>query len=264
MQTSVIFKYYCFAIIVVTTFVSCQSSSKDIYSELEKFDNSLDSLIKEETYSENRFLIFQADTLYNNPTLIEETCYQVIGKDSIRVDANCHLYTFSKSHLITNSSEDFLGHKFVQKFIYFKDKINNKEMENLRLKRSDTIYFGRLKKYNAKGYVVKSIESHESQLHQVGKSIVTNDYRLLEIFRYHDNSVTTWTKRYFNKKYNIDSLRNSKTTQLTTSKIYDAWEADKNNYSYVMDRYGNWTAKVKKGENPDVYYRKYTYKNDID
>ena len=259
---SVIFKYYS-SVIILIVFFSCKPSNESIYSALEKFDNSLDSLIEEETY-ENGFLIFQADTLNNDPIAVEETCYQVVGIDSIKIDANCHLYTFSKNQLLTNSSEDFRGNKFVQKFIYFKDRINNKEMENLRLKNSDTIYFGRLKKYNAKGYLVKSIESYESRSQQKDGSIVISDYRLLEIYRYNDSSVTIWTKRYFNKKYNIDSLRSAKTTELTTLMKYNIWDADKQNYAYITDEYGNWTVKIKKAENPDVYYRRYTYKKCID
>lgn len=246
----------CLIIILIAGNFSCEPSHNGIYSELEKFDNSLDSLIEGETYSENKFLIFQADTLHHEPTAIEETCYQVVGSDSIKIDANCHQYTFSKNYLATNSREDFQGHKFIQKFIYFENSINNKELEHLRLKRSDTIYIGRLRKYNAKGYLVKSIETYKSQQDD-GSSF--NDYRLLKIYRYADSSVTIWTKRYFNKKYNVDSLRNSKTTALTTPKQYNAWEADKNNYSYVKDEHGNWIVKIRKGENPDVYYRKYTY-----
>jgi hypothetical protein len=249
---------YCLAASFII-FLGCKPSKQDLYVELERFDNSLDSLIAEETSGEMDYLIFQGDTLRNSPTAIVETCYQVIGNDSIKVDANGHLYKFDKCHLLMNSSEDFLGNKFVQKYIYFEDKIDNEMMESLRKQKSDTIYFGRLRKYNANGHLVKSIESYESRGQKDDGSIIANDYRLLEIHRYNDdNSVTTWTKVYFNKKYSIDSLHNVKVRKSTFVR-HNSWEEDKYQYSYDLDKYGNWTAKRRKREDPDVYYRKYTY-----
>ena len=255
---SVDLRCYCLVAIFII-FLGCKPSKQDLYSELEVFDNSLDSLITEETHGKISYLIFQGDTLRNNPTAIVETCYQVIGNDSIKVDANGHLYKFDECHLLMNSSEDFLGNKFVQKYIYFEGKIDNAMMESLRKQKSDTIYFARLRQYNANGQLLKSVESYESKGLRNGGSTIVNDYRLLQVYTYHDgDSITTSTKAYFNKKYDIDSLRSVKVRKSTFVR-HNSWEADKYKYSYVLDKYGNWIVKRRKSVDPDVYYRKYTY-----
>lgn len=252
-------KYFSISICLIIL-ICCKKSNEHIYADLEKFDNSLDSLVTEITQNKPDYLIFQSDTLKNNVKSIEEICFQIIENDSIKIDANCHIYKFYKNQLIINSSENILGGRFVQKYVYFADKIDNKLLDNLRNKKSDTIYIGYLKKYNSKGNLVKFVESNLWNETNKDGSIVTNENRLLEVYRYNNgNSVTTWRKEYFNKQYNIDSLRNTKIKEFTSNR-YNAWDSDRNNYSYKTDKYGNW--KVKKNnkiENPDIYYRKNLY-----
>ena len=239
--------------------LSCNPSKEEIYTELEKFDNSLDSLISIDTYTKPNSLIFQADTLNNNPKTIEETCYQIIENDSIKIDANCHIYKFNNNELVLNSSEDFLGRKFVQKYIYFSDKIDNKLIERLRETKSDTIYFGNVNKYDNKGRRIKFVESGVWNENENGVTKV-NENRRVEVYKYNNNqTVTTWRKEYFNKEYNIDSLNKTKITTFTSSKN-NTWSYDHKEYTYKNDKFGNWIEKRnKKKENPEVYYRKYSY-----
>lgn len=240
-------------------FICCKNQKNGVYLALEKFDNSLDSLIAGKTFSKPNSLIFQSDTLYNDPKTVEETCYLFIEKDSMKVDANCHIFRFENNDLIMNSSEDFLGRKFVQKITYFNDKIDNKLLDELRSKKSDTIYFGHLNKYNAKGDLVKKVESSIWSDVQKDGSIIVNENRLLEVYIYNeDNTVTTYRKEYFNKKYHVDSLLNTKTKVFISTKS-NTWADDRKNCSYKTDEFGNWVEKRDKRKNADVYYRKYHY-----
>ena len=250
---------YCLAFYVIVC-CSCGNTREEIYREIEKFDTSLDSLITDTTYNERDYLIFKGDTLRNNPFMIEETYYQMIGTDSLKVEANGHVYRFDKCHLLMDAGEDFLGNKFVHKFIYFEDTIDNKLLDELWALKSDTIYIGRVRKYNGQGALLKSIETHKSQWARPDGSIVIDDYRLLEVYPYKgsDSTVTVLRKRYFNKQYSLDSLRATKTEQVTIPKR-DSWLDEKVNYIYTLDKHGNWTAKRGKGENPTVSYRRYFY-----
>jgi hypothetical protein len=198
--------------------------------------------------------------LRGNLKTITETCYQIIGKDSIKVDANCNLYKFKNNELVINSSQNLLGEKFVQKYIYFKDKIDNKLIDDLRNIKSDTIYFGCVNKYDKNGKKLKKVKySFWKEIKKDG-TIVVGEERILEIYKYNqDNSVTTWRKEYFNKQYYVDSLKNTKIKEFTSSQS-NAWDSDKFNYTYKRDKYGNWIEKKgNKTENPDVYYRKIVY-----
>ncbi|MCV2484262.1 hypothetical protein OD917_04960 [Flavobacterium sp. SH_e] len=245
-------------IIFVVSLVSCQNSKKEIYVALEKFDNSLDSLIVGKVYDEPKMLIFQGDTLYGNPKGINETCYQIVGSDSIKVDANCHLYKFKNNQLVINSSENFLGEKFVQKFIYFKDKIDNRLIDDLRKVKSDTVYFGCLKKYDEMGNVVKKVTNHNWKEIQKDGTVVINENRIVEVSNYSgNNKVTIWRKEYFNKQYNVDSLKKTDVEKIASSRSNDL---DETNYSYKRDKHGNWVVKKSdRIENPDVYYREIIY-----
>lgn len=247
-------------LIVVIVLTGCQNSKKEIYSSLEKFDSSLDSLIIGKVYDKPKILVFQADTLHGDPKAIKETCYQLIGNDSIKVDANCHLYKFGNNELLINSSETALGKKFVQKFIYFKDKIDNKLIDDLRKNKSDTVYFGCLRKYDEKGNLLKKVNNSTWEEIQKNGELVIGENRVLEVYKYnHDNTVTTWRKEYFNKQYNVDSLRNALIEKFTVNK-FNAWHLDKYNYSYKRDKHGNWLVKKSnRKENPDVYYREIVY-----
>ncbi|KAF2081408.1 hypothetical protein [Flavobacterium sharifuzzamanii] len=246
------------SLIFVVSLVSCQNSKKEIYVALEKFDNSLDSLIVGKVYDEPKMLIFQGDTLYGNPKGINETCYQIVGSDSVKVDANCHIYKFKNNQLVINSSENFLGEKFVQKFIYFKDKIDNRLVDDLRKVKSDTVYFGCLKKYDEMGNVVKKVINSTWKEIQKGGTVVINENRILEVSNYNSsNKVTIWRKEYFNKQYNVDSLRNTDVERIASSKFNGLDEGD---YSYKGDKHGNWVVKKSdRKENPDVYYREIIY-----
>lgn len=239
--------------------LSCNTSKEEIYAELEKFDNSLDSLILVKTYNKPNILIFQADTLNNHPKIIEETYYQIIDNDSIKIDENCHIYKFENNELVLNSSEDFLGRKFVQKYIYFPEKIDNKLIEELRKKKSDTIYFGNVNKYDSQGRLIKFVKSGVWNEMENGV-IKVNENRKVEIYKYNnDQTITTWRKEYFNKKYNIDSLYLTKITTFTDSKE-NSWSQDSKKYTYKRDKFGNWIEKRRNvKENPEVYYRKYSY-----
>ncbi|SMO84755.1 hypothetical protein SAMN06265220_104413 [Flavobacterium nitrogenifigens] len=245
-------------LIFAVSLVSCQNSKKEIYVALEKFDNSLDSLIVGKVYNEPKMLIFQGDTLYGNPKGINETCYQIVGSDSIKVDANCHIYKFKNNQLVINSSENFLGEKFVQKFIYFKDKVDNRLVDDLRKVKSDTVYFGCLKKYDEMGNVVKKVTNSTWKEIQKGGTVVINENRILEVSNYSSNNkVTIWRKEYFNKQYNIDSLKNTDVERIASSKSNGLDEA---NYLYKRDKHGNWVVKKSnRKENPDVYYREIIY-----
>lgn len=245
-------------LIFAVSLVSCQNSKKEIYVALEKFDNSLDSLIVGKVYDEPKMLIFQGDTLYGNPKGINESCYQIVGSDSIKVDANCHIYKFKNNQLVINSSENFLGEKFVQKFIYFKDKVDNRLVDDLRKVKSDTVYFGCLEKYDEMGNVVKKVTNSTWKEIQKGGTVVINENRILEVSNYNSNNkVTVWRKEYFNKQYNVDSLRNTDVERIASSKFNGLDEGD---YSYKRDKHGNWIVKKSdRKENPDVYYREIIY-----
>jgi hypothetical protein len=82
----------------------------------------------------------------------------------------------------------------------------------------------------------------------------------LEVYKYNfDNTVTTWRKEYFNKQYNVDSLRNTRVEKFIENKS-NTWHLDKYNYLYKMDKHGNWMVKKSnRKENPDVYYREIVY-----
>ncbi|MBS7233802.1 hypothetical protein KHA90_22550 [Flavobacterium psychroterrae] len=247
-------------LVFVMILTSCQNSKKEVYSALEKFDSSLDSLLIKKVYEKPKVLIFQDDTLRGNPKIIKETCYQIIGKDSIKIDANCHLYKFKNNELVINSSQNLIGEKFVQKFVYFKDKIDNKLIDDLRNTISDTVYFGCVNKYDENGKKLKKVKySFSKEIKKDGTILISED-RILEIYKYnHGNSVTTCRKEYFNKQYNVDSLKNTKIKKFASSES-SSWDLDKYNYSYKRDKYGNWIEKKSnKTENPNVYYRKIMY-----
>ncbi|WP_160138724.1 hypothetical protein [Chryseobacterium sp. c4a] len=252
------FIYFCSLFIIL---LSCNSSNEEIHAELEKFDNSLDSLISVKTYNEPNILIFEADTLKNNPKIIEETCYQIIENDSIKIDANCHIYEFKNNDLVLNSSENVLGRKFVIKHIYFSNNIDNKLIERLRKReaKSDTIYSGNVKKYDHRGRLIKFVES--GVWDEIENGVKKNkEIRRVEIYKYNnDQTITTWRKDYFNKQYNIDSLKQTKITTFTNSKD-NTLSQDPKEYLYKRDKFGNWIEKRRDiKENPEVYYRKYTY-----
>lgn len=250
-------------IIALFFLLGCNDSKEKIYSELEKFDNSLDSLITEKTYNNPKYLIFIDDTLKNNPKQIEDTYYEKTDNDSILVDANCHVYKFKNNQLIINSSEDVLGHKYVQKYIYFKDKIDNELIQTLRdkNKNTDTIIFGCLEKHNTDGKLVKSINS--SVWNEVDKNsgqLTVNENRILEVYKHNQEKgfYTTFRKTYFNKKYNLDSLKTVTVEKFDTdiNKKSNVFE-----YSYTYDNYGNWIIKRQiNNKYPSVIYRKITYK----
>ncbi len=239
--------------------MNCQNNNSEIYTELEKFDNSLDSLITQKTYNKIPILVFQADTLKNNPKEILETCFLMTSdKDSIKIDANCHIFKFAKNELLINESEDQIGNKFVQKYIYFNNKIDNELLDRLRSKISDTVYIGHLKKYDSKGNLVKMVRTNEWKNIQKDGSIIINDNRLLEVyFKKKDGNIIAFRKEYFNKKYTIDSLKNIKTEEFVATNL---WNNDKKEYSYKFDKYGNWIEKKKlNNKYPEVYYRTYKY-----
>lgn len=251
---------------IITLFVlfGCGDSNEKVYSELERLDNSLDSLITEKTYNNPKYLIFIGDTLKNNPIQIEDTYYQKIDNDSTLVDANCHVYKFKNNQLIINSSEDILGHKYVQKYIYFKDKIDNKLIQTLRdkNKNTDTIIFGCLEKYKADGKLVKSITSNVWK--EVGKNsgqLTVNDNRILDVYRYNQEKgfYTTFRKEYFNKKYDTDNLKKVIVKKFNTD--INKKSKDIFDYSYSYDNYGNWIVKRQINDKyPSVIYRKIIYK----
>ncbi|UPZ15802.1 hypothetical protein [Flavobacterium humidisoli] len=247
-------------LIIVIVLTGCQNSKKEIYSSLEKFDGSLDSLIIGKVYDRPQMLVFQGDTLYGGTKVIKETCYQLLGNDSIKVDANCHLYQFKNNELVLNSTETALGEKFVQKFIYFKDKIDNKLIDDLRKIKSDTVYFGCLREYDETGNLLKKVNNSSWQEVQKDGALVVAENRVLEVYKYNlDNTVTTWRKEYFNKQYNVDSLRNTRVEKFIENKS-NTWHLDKYNYLYKMDKHGNWVVKKSnRKENPDVYYREIVY-----
>ncbi len=252
-------KIYLKVLLFGIIFTGCQNSKTEVYLELEKFDSSLDTIINEKVYNKPKILIFQSDTLRNNPKIVKETCYQIMGKDSIKIDANCHIYKFKNNELIINSSQNLLGEKFVQKYIYFKNTIDNKLIDDLRSVKSDTVYLGRVHKYNQKGDLLKKVEYSFWKEIQKNGTLVVSESRILEIYKYNNsNTFTTWRKEYFNRQYNIDSLKNTKIKEFTSSKT-SAWDLDKHNYLYKTDQYGNWIIKKSKSENPSVYYRKMVY-----
>lgn len=238
---------------------SCNVSRNEVDAELDKFDNSLDSLITVKTYNKSNNLIFQSDTLHNNPKIIEETCYQIIGNDSIKIDANSHIYKFQNNQLVFNSSENFVGQKIIQKYIYFDDRIDNKLIEKLRKKKSGIIYFGNVNKYDGLGRLIKTVTS--SIWNEIKNGITNvNDNRLVEVYRYNnDNTLTTWRKEYFNKKYNVDSLSQTKISIFTSPKS-DSGSKNHKMYMYRRDKFGNWIEKRRNEKDySDVYYRKYYY-----
>jgi len=247
-------------LIVIMVLTSCQNSKKEIYSSIEKFDGSLDSLIVGKVYDKPKILVFQADTLYGDPKVIKETCYQLIENDSIKIDANCHLYQFRNNELIINSTETALGEKFVQKFIYFKDKIDNKLVDDLRKIKSDTVYFGCLRKYDEAGNLLKKVNNSNWIEIQKNGVPVAGENRVLEVYKHNrDNTITTWRKEYYKRQYNVDSLKSVGVEEFNVSK-FNAWDLDKKKYSYKMDKYGNWVVKKSnRKENPDVYYREIVY-----
>ncbi|AZA54583.1 hypothetical protein [Chryseobacterium sp. G0201] len=238
---------------------NCNKKDSEIYVAIENFDNSLDYLITQKTYNKVPYLVFQADTLKNNPVEIIETCYlKTSDKDSMKIDANCHIYKFANNELFINVSEDQLGNRFVQKNIYFSNKIDNELLDKLRRQKSDTIYIGNLKKYDNKGNLVKMVRTTEWKNIQSDGLIVINDNRLLEVYsKNKDGNVTPYRKEYFNKKYNVDSLKNLKVEEFATTNL---WDNDKKEYLYKFDKYGNWIEKKKlNSKYPEVYYRTYKY-----
>jgi hypothetical protein len=250
-------------IVITASFVlfGCINSNEQIYLELKRFDNSLDSLIAEKTYNNSKYCIFMAEEVKNSPKQIEEICYQKIDNDSIRIDANCHIYKFENNQLVVNSSEDFLGRKYVQKYIYFQNVIDNELIQTLRDKNrnTDTIIFGCLRKYNADGKLVKSITSNVwKEIDKNSGHWKVNDNRILEIYKYDQKRgfYTTFRKEYFNKKYNVDSLRLTVTKQFDT----DINKKSSDNFEYSYDNYGNWIVKRRiTNKYPEVYYRKIVY-----
>ena len=250
-------------IIALFFLLGCNDSKEKIYSELEKFDNSLDSLITEKTYSNPKYLILIGDTIKNNPKQIEEIDYLNTGNDSLLVDANCHVYKFKNNQLITNASEDVLGRKYVQKYVLFKDKIDNKLIQTLRDEHTDrdTIFFGSLEKYDKNGRLVKQVTSSVwRELDKASGLLVTKENRTLDVYKYNtEKSIyTTFRKSYFNKKYDIDSLRAVPVEKFDTeikkkNKVFE--------YSYIYDNHGNWIVRRDLNtQNPSVKYRKITYK----
>jgi hypothetical protein len=211
------------------------------------------------TYAQPEFLIFQSDTLKNNPKTITETCFQKTGNDSIKIEANSHIFKFKNNKLIMNFTEDATGRKFVQKFLYYEHKIDHQLLEELRSKKSDTVYFGCIKSYDKNSRPIKTVQSGLWQEIKNGKSTV-NDNRIVEVYRYNaDHSITTWRKEYFNQKYDIDHLKEAGIKEFT-SKNNNLWIEDHQNYTYKKDEFGNWIEKRKiNTDNPDVYYRKYEY-----
>ena len=246
-------------IILLNILLTNCNSKDEIYASIAKFDNSLDYLITQKTYDRAKYLVFQADTLKNNPKEIIESCYLMTSdKDSMKIDANCHIYKFVNNELFINASEDQLGNKFVQKNIYFNNKIDNKLLDNLRKQKSDTVYIGNLKKYDEKGNLVKMIRATEWKNIQNDGTILINDNRLLEVYSKNKNGdIKAYRKEYFNKKYNVDSLKNVKTQEFAATNL---WNNDKKEYSYKFDKYGNWIIKRKlNSKYPEVYYRTYKY-----
>lgn len=261
-MTAMLNRIHYFKIIIFFGIFSCSNSSDKIYSELENFDNSLDSLITEETTHNPRYCILLRDTLKNSPKQIEESYYEKIDNDSIRIEANCHIYQFENNELVLNSSYNGLGQKYVKNYIFFKNIIDNKLIDSLRNNNhnSDTIFFGCLKRYTADGKLVKSITSGVwIEIDHLGRKII-KDNRMLEVYAYSQDGkyYTTHRKEYFNKKYNVDSLKTIKVKQFKT----DLSPKDKNTfqYLYTYDKYGNWIIKRRiNSEYPEVYYRNILY-----
>lgn len=239
--------------------ISCQKDKSNIYYELEKFDSSLDSLISgNKLYNKPKFNVFEGDTLKNNPKEIIEICFlKTSEKDSVKIDANCHIYKFSDNELIINESEDVLGNKFVQKNLYFIDKIDNSLIDKLRSRKSDTVYIGNLKKYDSYGSIIKSVRSTEWKNVESNGNIVVNDNRIVEVFTNISGKKNAFRKEFFNKKYNVDSLKKVKPEEFGENY---SWNSYKRGYSYKYDKHGNWTSKKQlKSEYPAVYYRTYKY-----
>lgn len=250
---------------IITLFIlfGCKDSNEKIYSELERFDNSLDSLITGKTYNNSKYLIHIGDTIKNSPIQIEETYYLNTSKDSLLIGANCNVFKFKNNELATNASEDNLGRKYVQKFVDFNDRIDNKLIQELRDKHQDqdTIYFGTLEKYDIKGRIVKQVTSSTwKKFDTISGLMITNENRTVEVYKYNTKKgiFTTFRKSYFNKKYNVDSLRVVPIEKFDTeiNKKSKAFE-----YLYTYDNYGNWIVKRQiNSQYPAVEYRKIIYK----
>jgi len=266
-----------FYLFILILFCGCGNSQKKIFSELEKFDSSLDSLINEPMFDYSKYCIFQGDTLKNSPKQIEITCYKKIGNDSILIDANCHIYKFENNELIFNHQEDILGNKYVCWYIYFKDKIDNELISNLQKKyaNTDTFVNGYVKKYNKDGKLLKSIRTADWIEANLYRRVKTKEIRHVEVYNYNqkDDKCTMWRRNYFSGKYNIDTIKATPIEQINIdcNKRYDK-DSD---YAYTYDEYGNWIVKKcimsfeydeatdsyvrRKPENYDAYYRKITY-----
>jgi hypothetical protein len=231
-------------------FWACKNSREEAFKALEKFDNSLDSLITIKTFNKPNILVFLGDTLKNNPTMIEETYFMILGKDSIKVDANCGHFQFQNNELLLSARG------MIIKYIYFDDKIDNKLLDELRRKSSDTVYIGNLNKYDDRGNIIKTVKSSIWAEMKNGVTII-NDNRILEIYKpYSKDSVTIWRKEYFNKKYDASDITNTKVTIVKS----DIWHNPNHKYIFKFDKFGNWIEKRSKNENDlNIQYRKYHY-----
>lgn len=264
-------------VIICAYFFSCSKTSNKIFTELEHFDHSLDSLMVGETSNSNPHFVFLDDTLKNNPKQIKETNFQVMGNDSMRIGANCHVYLFNNNQLIINQTEDIFGNKYVSQSVYFNDNIDHSFISDLKIKYStmDTIVKAYVKKYNKEGQLVKMVYAHDWIEVNLHKKVKTREVRDLEVYS-HDhlnNNCTKWRRSYFMYKYNVDSIR-----QVPIERI----KIDCNrpisidsNYAYTYDEYGNWIVKKqilgfeydeesntyirRKPKNYSVYYREISY-----
>jgi len=256
-----------FHLSLLILFCNCTYLENKTFSELEKFDNSLDSLISEPVFDYSKYLVLHGDTLKNNPKKIEETCYIKTGSDSILVNANCHIYTFENNEVIFHQTKDDYGNEYVHWNIYFKDKIDNKLISNLQKKYTDTdtIVVAYVKKYNKDGKLLKLV--HAYNWFRIGanyRKIKTTEIRMLDISNYNqNNNCIKWRKEYVNAKYDIDTIKAVPIRQFNID-CNIGYDKD-SNYLYTYDEYGNWIVK-KRMMIPGlaegsiaVYSRKITY-----
>ena len=250
--------YYYIIYVIIFLCASCDPITKDIDDALKVFDNSLDSLITEATFAKRKNFIFGEDTLRNNPKVIEETYYTVFENDAMKVDANCSSLKFEGNTLVIWTTVDILGNKHVRRDLYFDDLIDNKLISNLRENNSetDTTYYGNVIRYDSIGRVVKEVTSGVwKEINNRTGSLIVKDSRVVEVYKYTlDDSVHVWRRDYFNKKYDVDSL---KISPIISYKYKAKAQIEKPfQYSYTYDEYGNWiTRKSINVSPPDIKYR---------
>ncbi len=198
---------------VLLILIGCKFNN-ELQLELEKFDNSLDSLIKVKTYDFPKYCIFLKDTLHNNPIRIEEKFYNIYDDEPLKIDASSYVLNFKNKRLSSMSSENIYGHKYVFKYIYFKDKINNELIFFNKKRKTDTILVACIVKYDKQGRIVKKVEAYNMEQRNGYGLVKNSDYRILEVYKHNhkEGYYTTYRKEYFDKKYNIGSIRKIKMT----------------------------------------------------